>query len=120
MKHVTNGRRRLILRNDMGKVREFSCACVSHDTLHIYSVLFHNDLFDGQIFNDIDYSGCASAAQVLLNVGFYQGMLVTKVKKNMVQFTANIAEEGPTPVMIKVTVDELPELHTNMLALVPP
>lgn len=68
----------------------------------------------------MDYSGCASAAQVLLNVGFYQGMLVTKVKKNMVQFTANIAEEGPTPVMIKVTVDELPELHTNMLALVPP
>lgn len=72
------------------------------------------------MFSDIDYSGCASAVQVLLNVGFYQGMLVTTVKTTMVKFTANIAGEGPTPVMLKVNPDEVQELHTNMLALVPP
>lgn len=40
MKHATNGSRRLILRNDMGKVREISC--VLHDTLHSYPVFLSN------------------------------------------------------------------------------
>ncbi|CAN0019043.1 unnamed protein product [Laminaria digitata] len=75
MKHTTNGGRRLVLRNDMGKV--------------------------------------------LLNAGFYEGMTVTKVK-NAVKFTANIAGDRPTPVMIKVTANHIEELLTSMLALVPP
>lgn len=80
--------------------------------------IFLVDFFEGQIaFSDIDY--CASSVQVLLNAGFYEGMKVTKTK-NAVKFIANIAGDGPTSVMIKVTANEIQELHTSMLALVPP
>lgn len=78
------------------------------------------DFFEGQVtFSDTDYLCCASSVQVLLNAGFYEGMTVTKVK-NAVKFTANIAGDRPTPVMIKVTANHIEELLTSMLALVPP
>lgn len=117
MKHRTNDGRRLVLRNDMGKVRGFPA--LLHDTL-LTPICFLIDFSEGQItFSDIGYLRCASAVQVLLNAGFYEGMKVTKTK-NMVNFIANIAGDGPTSVKIKVTANAIEELHTSMLALVPP
>lgn len=120
MKHTTNGGRRLVLRNDMGKVREVSSAFAS--ALYASYPDFFFDRFvrgPNHIHRDIDYVCCASAVQVLLNAAFYEGMKVTKTK-NTVKFIANIAGDGPTSVMIKVTANEIQELHTSMLALVPP
>ncbi|CAM9630712.1 unnamed protein product [Ectocarpus fasciculatus] len=73
MKHTTNDSRRLVLRNDMGKV--------------------------------------------LLNAAVYKGMSVTKAKK-MIKFAANVGD-GLTSFMVKVTADEIDDLHTRVVGLVP-
>ncbi|CAB1099373.1 unnamed protein product [Ectocarpus sp. CCAP 1310/34] len=73
MKHTTNDSRRLVLRNDMGKV--------------------------------------------LLNAAVYKGMSVTKAK-NMIKFAANVGD-GLTSFMVKVTADEIDDLHTRVVGLVP-
>ncbi|CAM9240888.1 unnamed protein product [Ascophyllum nodosum] len=74
MEHNTDGTRRFILRNDMGKV--------------------------------------------LLNAGFYKGMNVIKTK-NSISFLANMAEGDPKNVMLKVTANEIQDLHNTVLSLLP-
>eukprot|EP00752_Nemacystus_decipiens_P003340 g3090.t1 len=74
MKHTTNDNRRMVLRNDMGKV--------------------------------------------LLNAAVYEGMGVTKAK-NTIKFVANVEGDGPTTFMVKVTADDIDDLHTRVVGLVP-
>lgn len=74
MKHTANDGRRLVLRNDMGKV--------------------------------------------ILNAALYKGMSVSKAK-NMIKFMANVAGDGPTAFMVKVTPGEIDDLHTCVSGLVP-
>lgn len=45
-------------------------------------------------------------------------MEVTK-KKNMIEFIANVAGDGPTLFMVKVTKEEIDNLHTRVVELVP-
>lgn len=56
--------------------------------------------------------------QVILNAAVYEGMGVTK-KKNMIEFIANVAGDGPTLFMVKVTKEEIDNLHTRVMKLVP-
>lgn len=58
------------------------------------------------------------AFQVLLNTALYEGMKVTKTK-NSIKFVANIAGDGPTSIMLKVTANDIQDLHTNVLELLP-
>lgn len=57
------------------------------------------------------------ARQVLLNAAVYKGMSVTKAKK-MIKFAANVGD-GLTSFMVKVTADEIDDLHTRVVGLVP-
>eukprot|EP00903_Cladosiphon_okamuranus_P012749 g11919.t1 len=74
MKHTTNDSRRMVLRNDMGKV--------------------------------------------ILNAAVYAGMGVTKAK-NTIKFVANVEGDGPTTFMVKVTADDINDLRTRVVGLVP-
>lgn len=55
---------------------------------------------------------------MVLNSAVCQGMKVTKVK-SAVKLMANMAGDGPTPVMIKVTPNQADQLYDSVLALVP-
>lgn len=57
---------------------------------------------------------------MLLNVALYKGMEVTRVdKERTIQFMANMAEDGPTSVKLKVKLDDLAPLYSNVMALLP-
>lgn len=61
----------------------------------------------------------SSLFQVLLNVALYAGMKLESVK-NTVKFVANIAEAGPSSVMIKVKSDDASPLFEKMKEQLPP
>lgn len=61
-------------------------------------------------------SSCSE--QVLLNAAVYEGMGVTKAK-NTIKFVANVEGDGPTTFMVKVTADDIDDLHTRVVGLVP-
>lgn len=56
--------------------------------------------------------------QVLLNAAVYEGMGVTKTK-NTIRFVANVEGDGPTTFMVKVTADDVGDLHTRVMGLIP-
>jgi len=69
-------------------------------------------------FECLQFTTAPSFYQVILNAAVYEGMEVTK-KKNYIEFIANVADEGPTLFMVKVTKAEIDNLHTRVKELVP-
>lgn len=53
-------------------------------------------------------------------MALYEGMKITLLEKGKsITFVANVAEEGPTSFRIRVKLDDLSPLHSNLLGLLP-
>lgn len=115
MKHTAKDSRRMVLRNDMGKVR-VSALQLPHPHQHNSVSHIARGRAKTQCFHEIYTSPCSE--QVLLNAAVYEGMGVTKAK-NMIKFVANVEGDGPTTFMVKVTAEEIDDLHARVLGLVP-
>ncbi len=131
MKHTTNDGRRMVLRNDMGKVKVPATKDIYFSD-HCIQAMFRITLFLDRLSSArprllpqslkshcecLNFTA-ALLVQVILNAAVYEGMEVTK-KKNMIEFIANVAGDGPTLFMLKVTKDEIDNLHTRVKELVP-